>query len=88
MVFDGHTHGELCELLGYGPDAGAAERQEALLDMANVVIGACVNGIAEPLNETSMSKRLFAANDAARRSRRDAQLVVQGYRTFSARGWS
>jgi len=51
MVFDGHTHVELCELLGYGPDAGAAERQEALLDMANVVIGACVNGIAEPLNE-------------------------------------
>ena len=52
MVFDGHTHTELCDLLGYGPDSSAGERQEALLDMANVVIGACVNGIAEPLNET------------------------------------
>jgi chemotaxis protein CheC len=51
MVFDGHTHAELCDLLGYGPDSSAGERQEALLDMANVVIGACVNGIAEPLNE-------------------------------------
>jgi chemotaxis protein CheC len=51
MVFDGHTHAELCDLLGYGPDSGASERQEGLLDMANVVIGACVNGIAEPLNE-------------------------------------
>lgn len=51
MVFDGHTHGELCDLLGYGPDSSAGDRQEALLDMANVVIGACVNGIAEPLNE-------------------------------------
>jgi chemotaxis protein CheC len=52
MVFDGHTCVELCDLLGYGPDSGASERQEALLDLANVVIGACVNGIAEPLNET------------------------------------
>jgi chemotaxis protein CheC len=51
MVFDGHTHAELCDLLGYSPESGAAERQEALLDLANVVIGACVNGIAEPLSE-------------------------------------
>ena len=51
MVFDRHAHTELCDLLGYSPDSNVAERQEALLDMANVVIGACVNGIAEPLNE-------------------------------------
>jgi chemotaxis protein CheC len=51
MVFDSHANNDLCDLLGYGPDSGAAERQEALLDLANVVIGACVNGIAEPLNE-------------------------------------
>ena len=27
MVFDGHTHGELCDLLGYGPDSSAGDRQ-------------------------------------------------------------
>jgi len=51
MVFDSQGHGELFDLLGHGPDANASERQEALLDLANVVIGACVNGIAEPINE-------------------------------------
>ncbi|HXT95883.1 MAG TPA: chemotaxis protein CheC [Polyangia bacterium] len=51
MVFDNQAHAELSDLLGHGPDASATERQEALLDLANVVIGACVNGIAEPLNE-------------------------------------
>jgi chemotaxis protein CheC len=51
MVFDGQGHGELADLLGYRADADAAERQEALLDLSNIVIGACVNGIAEPLNE-------------------------------------
>jgi chemotaxis protein CheC len=51
MVFDSQGHAELSDLLGHGPDANADERQEALLDLANVVIGACVNGIAEPLNE-------------------------------------
>jgi chemotaxis protein CheC len=51
MVFDSQGYAELSDLLGHGPGANAAERQEALLDLANVVIGACVNGIAEPLNE-------------------------------------
>jgi chemotaxis protein CheC len=51
MVVDAEGYAQLSDLLGYGPDAGAAERQEALLDLANVVIGACVNGIAEPLKE-------------------------------------
>jgi len=51
MVFDSQGQAELSDLLGHGPDAKADERQEAILDLSNVVIGSCVNGIAEPLNE-------------------------------------
>jgi len=51
MLFDTPAHAELAGMLGYGPDSGAVEHQEALLDVANVVIGACVNGIAESLDE-------------------------------------
>lgn len=51
MLFDTPGHTEMSGMLGYGPDSGPVEHQEALLDVANVVIGACVNGIAESLNE-------------------------------------
>jgi chemotaxis protein CheC len=55
MLFDGQVHAQLAGLPGYPVESGAtpnaAEAQEVLLDLANVVIGACVNGIAEPLQE-------------------------------------
>ena len=56
MIFNEQVQSELADLPGYALAAGAkptsAEQQEMLLDLANVVIGACVNGIAEPLSET------------------------------------
>jgi chemotaxis protein CheC len=55
MLFDGQVHTQLAGLPGYQTEPGvtpnASEHQEVLLDLANVVIGACVNGIAEPLRE-------------------------------------
>jgi len=55
IVFDGRVHAHLANLPGYavapGAELSSAEQQEVLLDLANVVIGACVNGIAEPLQE-------------------------------------
>jgi chemotaxis protein CheC len=55
MLFDGEVHAHLAGMLGYSVEDGAeqsvSQRQEVLLDLANVVIGACVNGVAEPLGE-------------------------------------
>ena len=53
MIFNEQVQSELAELPGYalataGGKPTGAEQQEMLLDLANVVIGACVNGIAEP----------------------------------------
>jgi len=75
MLFDIPAQTELAAMLGYGPDSSAVEQQEALLDVANVVIGACVNGIAESLNElvsfapptrlgTRVEVRAFLAREA------------------------
>jgi chemotaxis protein CheC len=56
MIFNEHVQDELSDLPGYGLADGDkptdAEQQEMLLDLANVVIGACVNGIAEPFQES------------------------------------
>jgi chemotaxis protein CheC len=51
MLFDGPAHAELAGMVGHGSESAVVEQQEVLLDVANVVIGACVNGIAESLAE-------------------------------------
>jgi chemotaxis protein CheC len=51
MLFDGAEPAHLADLVGYATAPTREEQQELLLDLANVVIGACVNGIAEPLEE-------------------------------------
>jgi chemotaxis protein CheC len=51
MLFDGAEPARLADLVGYAAAPSVAEQQELLLDLANVVIGACVTGIAEPLEE-------------------------------------
>jgi chemotaxis protein CheC len=51
MLFDGAEPAHLADLVGYESAPSVEEQQELLLDLANVVIGACVNGIAEPLDE-------------------------------------
>jgi chemotaxis protein CheC len=81
MVFDGHSHSRLSELLGYGPASGPAERQEAVLDLANVVIGACVNGIAEPFHEVvsfAAPSRLGSRSDVRAFLSRDTVALAQG----------
>jgi chemotaxis protein CheC len=51
MLFDGAAPVDLADLGGHAAPPSREEQQELLLDLANVVIGACVNGIAEPLDE-------------------------------------
>jgi chemotaxis protein CheC len=51
MLFDGAEPAHLADLVGYTDAPSVEEQQEILLDLANVVIGACVTGIAEPLEE-------------------------------------
>jgi chemotaxis protein CheC len=51
MLFDGGEIARLADLMGGAPVASVGQQHEMLLDLANVVIGACVNNIAEPLNE-------------------------------------
>jgi chemotaxis protein CheC len=82
MIFDERVHAQLADLPAYAPASGgkpsAAEQQETLLDLANVVIGACVNGIAEPLQE----KLSFAAP-----SRLGARAEVRAYLSQEAVAW-
>ena len=50
MLFQGINCARVAELLGHA-DLGATGEEEVTLDLANAVIGACLNGIAEPLGE-------------------------------------
>jgi chemotaxis protein CheC len=86
MLFDGHVHEQLTGLPGYpaGPEGAkpsAMEHQEVLLDLANAVIGACVNGIAEPLREVvsfAAPSRLGNREDVRAFLSRDAVAWHQG----------
>jgi len=51
MLFDGGEVARLADLMGGAPAPSVGQQHEMLLDLANVVIGACVNNIAEPLEE-------------------------------------
>ncbi|HLK90448.1 MAG TPA: chemotaxis protein CheC [Polyangia bacterium] len=51
MLFDGGEVARLADLVGGAPAVSVGQRHEMLLDLGNVVIGACVNNIAEPLQE-------------------------------------
>jgi len=52
ILFDGSEATRLADLVGQNPSPTVNQQHESLLDLANIVIGACVNGIAEPLRET------------------------------------
>lgn len=51
MLFDGREASRLADLVGHTEPPTVDQQHELLLDLANIVIGACVNGIAEPLRE-------------------------------------
>ena len=48
VVFSGGRGDQLAELMGY-EDADRIEEQELLLDVANILVGACVGGVASTL---------------------------------------
>lgn len=49
VLFDAQGCHELADLLGHVGDVGTAQRQELLLDVSNILVGACLNGIAGQL---------------------------------------
>lgn len=49
VVFAEHSAGDLAELLCYDDVLDAPARRELLLDISNVLVGACLGGIAELL---------------------------------------
>lgn len=49
VVFAEHSAGDLAELLCYEDVLDAPARRELLLDISNVLVGACLGGIAEQL---------------------------------------
>jgi chemotaxis protein CheC len=51
ILFDGSEAARLADLVGHDQEPTVDQKHELLLDLANVVIGACVNGIAQPLHE-------------------------------------
>ena len=48
VVFSGGRGDQLAELMGY-EDADSIEEQELLLDVANILVGACLGGVAQTL---------------------------------------
>ena len=48
VVFSGGRSDQLAELMGYD-DADSVEEQELLLDVANILVGACLGSVAETL---------------------------------------
>ncbi len=48
VVFSGGRSDQLAELMGY-EEADSVEEQELLLDVANILVGACLGSIAETL---------------------------------------
>ncbi|WP_018152012.1 chemotaxis protein CheC [Leeia oryzae] len=53
-IFHKDSHGDIADLMGYEGDLSEAQEDELLLDVANVLIGACLTGIGELLG-ASMS---------------------------------
>ena len=49
VVFGEEGCVELADLLGHDRDGGAAAKEELLLDVSNILVGACMNGIARQL---------------------------------------
>lgn len=48
VVFSGGPNDQLADLMGY-EDADSIEEQELLLDVANILVGACLGGVAGTL---------------------------------------
>lgn len=48
VVFSGGRGDQLAELMGY-EDSDSVEEQELLMDVANILVGACLGGVAETL---------------------------------------
>ncbi|HKQ70779.1 MAG TPA: chemotaxis protein CheC, partial [Polyangiaceae bacterium] len=51
VVFGEEGCTELADLLDYDVDEADAVKQELLLDVSNILVGACMNGIAQQLGE-------------------------------------
>jgi chemotaxis protein CheC len=51
MLLHGVSHDHLATMLGHDQETSDEIKEEMLLDIANAVMGSCVNGIAEPMEE-------------------------------------
>lgn len=49
VIFGQHRCNDLADLMGYEPDLDHAAEIELLLDVSNILVGACLGGIAEQL---------------------------------------
>lgn len=50
VIFGQHRCNDLADLMGYETDLDHAAEVELLLDLSNILVGACLGGIAEQLN--------------------------------------
>jgi chemotaxis protein CheC len=66
VIFGQHSAADLAELLGYDDVLDEGSEKELLLDISNVLVGACVGGIAGLLRlDVGFSAPSFLAHDAA-----------------------
>jgi len=49
-IFSADGHRNLCDLMGYQSDPTPHANHEVLFDISNILVGACLNGVAEQLN--------------------------------------
>lgn len=66
VIFGQHSATDLAELMGYDDVLHDGAEKELLLDISNVLVGACVGGIAELLRiDVGFSAPSFLAHNAA-----------------------
>ncbi len=66
VIFDAMRRADLADLMGYDGTINGSEEAEILLDLGNILVGACLRGIAEQMqSEISFTApSLFAENIA------------------------
>lgn len=66
-LFSSNGYRDLCELMGYQDELDPQAEKEVLFDVSNILVGACLNGIAEQLsaNLSFSAPSLIAENTTA-----------------------
>ncbi len=49
VIYRNQSHTDIADLMGYDPDVDTVEEYELILDVTNILVGACLGGVAEQI---------------------------------------